>query len=274
MRLLRWSDLKDITGTWWYTQMPTPRRFHWRWVQPTICSTFFGMAPASFTRLLRHYKPLRQSPVACLHGNRVGKANEGHFEKNDKKPCFDNLWLSFLQSCHASIFTGKEKQGDMWHWWWRQTSPGHLLFLLGVWSRKYPFCALLLSHGSCLPKLEAQGTRDKMLRATKSMMIRASHKQKIHRRAMSNFFFQMVYFIGWEIMDRIELIRLFNLFILRVLLNWSALRSSEGWTCCGILHQGQSMGHWEWLISKSGWFVFANFVQEMPPMRPYYHYIW
>ena len=37
MRLLRWCDSKDITGTWWYTQMPTPRRFHWRWVQPTIC---------------------------------------------------------------------------------------------------------------------------------------------------------------------------------------------------------------------------------------------
>lgn len=31
-------------------------------------------------------------------------------------------------------------------------------------------------------------TRDKMLRATKSMMIRASYKQKIHRRAMSIFF--------------------------------------------------------------------------------------
>lgn len=206
-----------------------------------------------------------------------GKANEGQFERNDKTPCFDHLWSSFLQSCHAvmpQFSPGKKTTG--WHSWHdedKKPSPGHLLFLLGVWSRKYPFRALLLSHGSCLPKLgQLKGPGIRWW--PQNLWWYGLHINETYIGEPCPFFFQMVYFIGWEIMDRIELIRLFNLFILRVLLNWSALRSSEGWTCCGILHQGQSMGHWEWLISKSGSFVFANFVQEMPPMRPYYHYTW
>ncbi len=104
--------------------------------------------------------------------------------------------------------------------------------------------------------------------------IRASYKQQ-YIGAMSHVqFFQMVYVTWWEIIDWIELIidTSIESFILRVLLSWSALRSSEGWTCCGILHQGQSMGHWEWLISKSGCFVCADFVQEMHLMRLYYHH--
>ena len=193
-------------------------------------------------------------------------------KKNDKTPCFDHLW----SSCSHVMpqFSPEKKQGDMWHSWWRQKSPGHLLFLLGVWSRKYPFCALLLSHGSCLPKLGGSRDQGQDAIGSQNLWWYGLHINKNYIGEQCPIFLQMVYFIGWEIMDRIELIRLFNLFILRVLLNWSALRSSEGWTCCGILHQGQSMGHWEWLISKSGSFVFANFVQEMPPMRPYYHYIW
>ena len=60
-----------------------------------------------------------------------------------------------MPSCLNFHRKKKTKQGDIRdiHDEDKKPSPGHLLFLLGVWSRKYPFCALLLSHGSCLPKL-------------------------------------------------------------------------------------------------------------------------